>query len=238
MKILFCSLFFLSIQFVIGQKTEYLIYESDTIRLIIDEQEEFVEGIGHQSPIGIDGEEYEIDQINYWQIINDSLFEVRLFNTDMSFRIFQHNTTTTLYCPDGELLQDYGLTQIYIKEKGLIIKNGILTGIKTYDNSLSVLSPYAKMDSVFYNYLNTNIDHSNLDIENCTRVYLRIRNKNKEGVIQSVDILRGCNENINQELIQVVEKIPQWSIIYLHGTETDFCNIVTIELEKIISTTR
>ena len=218
---------------VFGQNREYLIYKSDTLSLIITEQDDSTYDYGHQSPIDEDGYEYESNQINYWEIINDSLFEVRLFNTKMSFRIFQYNMNRILYCPDGELLKDFGLTQIYRKEKGLKIKNGILTEIKKYDNSLSVISLYSNMDSIFYNYLSANIDYSKLDTENCTRVYLQIKNKNRVGEIQGIDIIHGCNEKINKELIHVIEKIPQWNTIYLHGIATDYCNIIVIDLDSI-----
>lgn len=239
MKILYSTLLFafLISQSVVGQKSEYLIYNSDTIRLIIHEQDKLTEGTDHQSPTNSDGDENEVVQINYWEIINDSLFEVRLYNTEMSFRIFQHNTKRTLYCPAGEHIGDFGLTKVYTKEKGLLIKNGILIDIKTYDNSLSKLSLYSEKDTTFYKYLNANIDFSKMNVGNCTKVYFKIKDIDFEGVIKDLELLRGCNENTNQELMRVLKKIPNWSIIFLHGHQTDFRKVILIDLEKIKSTT-
>lgn len=214
-----------------GQNKEYLILNSDTLRLIIDEQVDSFGGFAHQTPIGLD--DLETDQINCWEIKNDSLFEVRLFNTEESFRIFQHNMNRILYRPDGILLRDFGLTQIYTHEIEFRIKNGIVVETKLYDNSSSILSPYSNMSNIFYDYLRTKIDFRKLDTLNCKKVFFVIKSLSEDFLFQDIEILRGCDEQTNQELIQAIKTLPQWSIIYLHGRKTNYYNLIIIDLNKI-----
>ncbi|TLX73752.1 hypothetical protein E9993_14940 [Labilibacter sediminis] len=223
-------------QLVPSQRKEFLIQNSDTLRLIIEEQADYISGFAHESPIVTD--DVESDQVTCWEIKNDSLFEVRLFNTDESFRMFHRDMNRTLYIPNGELLHDFGLTQVYSKERGIVIKNGIVIETKTYDNSSTRISPYSNMSNGFYDYITNLIEIEKLDFDNCSTLIFAIKKLNDANRIQDIEILRGCDKRTNNEIIRVIKTIPEWSVILLHGKETDYCKTIPVELNKIKSTTR
>ncbi|MHA4742008.1 energy transducer TonB [Dyadobacter sp. MSC1_007] len=48
------------------------------------------------------------------------------------------------------------------------------------------------------------------------RVYVRL-SANENGMIDSVEILKGGNPDFDQEAVRVVKMIPEWDVFYRHG---------------------
>ncbi len=186
----------------LSQSREILLIENDTIDIIQD----IISVNNHQSPIGLIDKNGEQIQTIYWAITNDSLFQIRLYNTDEEFKIFQGNLDRIIYLPQGVLIKDFGLNKIYSQEKALKIKNGILKDITLFDNSKSKLSPLSNLDNKFYKYLSDSIDFNKIGKNKCEEIYLKIDCDAKAN-IKDVQVLRRCDEVTNKELIRTIKSL-------------------------------
>lgn len=219
----------------IGQNKDFLIIKSDTIRLIIEEEKDYsIAGTGyfHSEPISEYDDEIEIEKVQYFEIKNDSLIKVYFAKGKNSMTFF-HNWTGVLYCPNGDLIKDFGLTQLYFSEKGFVFQNGILKEIKIFENTSTIFSKYTEDLEIFYSFLKSSIDKTKINICENKLIYIKINSLNDKFIIDDAEILRGCDEQTNNELMRVVKTIPQWSNVYLHGKQTDYFRFIKIDLNKI-----
>lgn len=112
--------------------------------------------------------------------------------------------------------------QIYAKEIGFFIKNGILLNTIEYDNSKTKLSPYLEHNSLLRDYIPTNIRWNEIRPEiDSTRktVYCRIISTKESGKIDSVEVIKGQSEILNKEALRVIKSIPQWEVLYKKGKQ-------------------
>lgn len=128
--------------------------------------------------------------------------------------------TDTIISPKGKLVHyvHLGYASVYEKETEFQFKNGQLTGIKTYDNSRSRSSIYCGDSRKLFEYIYSNIRwHALPDVNtDSSRVFVSF-SANEEGLIDSVQVLRGRNSIFNQEVIRVIKSIPGWSVLYQKG---------------------
>ncbi len=125
-----------------------------------------------------------------------------------------------LISPKGELLYYFhdGFESIFEKELEFTIENGILIKVLELDNSKTHQSKYTKNPELVMEYINSNIDYSNLKKTDSTiRVIVSIMGANDQGKIDTVRIIKGYNETYNREAERVVKSIPEWDVVYRHG---------------------
>jgi len=114
--------------------------------------------------------------------------------------------------------------QIYAKEIGFIIENGILQNTIEYDNSKTKLSPYLENDLLLKNYIQSNIRWNEIksEIDSTKKVvYCRIISTKESGKIDSLAVLRGQSEILNKEAIRVLKSIPQWEVLFKKGKQIE-----------------
>jgi hypothetical protein len=110
--------------------------------------------------------------------------------------------------------------RIYEKELGLTFKNGILEKSNEYDNSKTKESPYLKNERLLNNYIYSSIRWKEISSEIDEipkRVICTIVSADDRGKIDSVRIMRGASEKLNDEAVRVIKSIPQWEVLYKRG---------------------
>lgn len=105
---------------------------------------------------------------------------------------------------------------LYEKEVVYEIVNGQLKGTKTFDNSKSKKSIYSE-DTTLLHFIYTNIDWEKLAKQDKpVKIFVQFSG-NKQGIIDSVKVMKGFNETFNSEAIRVVKLIPEWDVFYIRG---------------------
>lgn len=126
-----------------------------------------------------------------------------------------------MFSPQGKLLYYFhdGFESIYETEIELNIKNGNLIGSKILDNSKTKKSKFTETQNLLSEFIYKNIKRENLPESDSIkrRVYVQIISTDENGQIDSVKVVRGVNEQYDNEAIRVVKSIPEWDVIYRHG---------------------
>ena len=96
-----------------------------------------------------------------------------------------------------------------------------MTRIAEYDNSKSTISKFTEEPELLRNYLQANINYSDIKNEPYERakVIVKICTVSENGKIDSVQVLRGWDSERDKEAIRVVKSIPEWSVIYRRGEQ-------------------
>lgn len=100
----------------------------------------------------------------------------------------------------------------YEYETDFIFKNGILQKIEKFQNTIKP-SVYTE-ESTLTNYIQSHINYKNITpIDQEVVVITSLDDVDENGKITEVSILRGYNDEYDQEAIRVVKSIPQWQYI-------------------------
>jgi hypothetical protein len=128
--------------------------------------------------------------------------------------------TDYIISPQGKLLYyvHMGYESLYEKELEFQFKDGILIETKLYDNSRSRQSVYSHNDTLLLQHIYKNINWAMLPEieENNVKVIARF-SANEDGIIDSVQIMKGYNETYDKEAIRVIKSIPDWDVYFRHG---------------------
>ena len=127
--------------------------------------------------------------------------------------------TADIIAPQGKLLYyvHMGYGSLYEKELELQFKNGQLLGTKTYNNTKSKQSIYSQNSEKLNEFIYSNINWINLPKLDgqVIKVYVQF-SANENGLIDSVEIMRGYDAIFDKEACRVVKTIPEWDIYYRH----------------------
>ncbi|WP_254411990.1 energy transducer TonB family protein [Dyadobacter diqingensis] len=125
--------------------------------------------------------------------------------------------TGLYFAEDKYLFSVYDYT-VYKTEFKFQFRTGRLTDVETYDNSRSRSSIYCGDSRKLFEYIYSNIRwHALPDVNtDSSRVFVSF-SANEEGLIDSVQVLRGRNSIFNQEVIRVIKSIPGWCVLYQKG---------------------
>ena len=221
-----------------AQIPDFLIYEGDTLSIYANPLESYFDN--HERPdslfteIGYNSTACWRGYIAYWELKNDSLYllEVHGYSTNIDLslifkdretndKIFADWFSYSILNPYGKLIhyEHMGYASIYEYEKEFVFKNGILNDIKIYDNSKSRKCKYTENPELLKQYIEENIDYSNITNEpfKKARVFVQILNVTEDGKIDSVNIIRGSDKERDMEAVRVVKSIPEWDVLYRHG---------------------
>ena len=89
---------------------------------------------------------------------------------------------------------------IFEKEVEFAIEKGTLIQIQEFDNSKTRVSKYTQDPKLIQEFINSNIDYSNLPRqEKPVRVIVVVYGASEDGKIDKVKILRGFNEVFDKE---------------------------------------
>jgi len=220
-----------------GQIPDFLIYKGDTLSIYANPLETYFDSISRPDSI-FDKFGYNSTACwrGYWELKNDSLFLIELHGDstkiDLSLIFKDRNTETKIFAdwvdypinnPYGKLIhyEHMGYASIYEFEREFIIKNGVLIGIKEYDNSKSRKCKFTEKPELIKEYIQANINYANITNEpyEKARVFVQICRVNEEGRIDSVKVLRGWDSERDKEAIRVVKSIPEWDILYRQGKQ-------------------
>lgn len=135
-------------------------------------------------------------------------------------RVLADWVNTSMISPRGEVLYYVhdGFQSIFEKETEYSFENGILTGVQEFDNSKTRVSRFTKDPDLIAEFINSNIDYSNLPAVNKTvTVIVVVKGADDSGRINDASILRGFTEAYDNEALRVVTSIPEWDVLYRHG---------------------
>jgi hypothetical protein len=223
-----------------AQIPDFLIYKGDTLSIYANPLESYFDSISRPDSIfekyGYNSTACWRGYIGYWELRNDSLFLVELHGDstkiDLSLIFNNRNTDKKIFAdwvdypinnPYGELIhyEHMGYASIYEFERDFIIKKGILTEIKEYDNSKSRKCKFTEKPELIREYIQANINYDNItnDPYEKARVYVQICSVTEDGKIDSVKVMRGWDKERDKEAIRVVKSIPEWDILYSKGKQ-------------------
>lgn len=240
--ILFSLIFLNQKAFGTAQIPDFLIYKGDTLSIYANPLEIYFDN--HLRPdslfaeLGYNSTACWRGYIAYWELKNDSLFllEVQGDSTkiDLSLIFEDRDTKSKIFAdwysysilnPYGKLLhyEHMGYGSIYEFEKEFTFKNGIHTETKIYDNSKSRKSKFTENPELLKKYIQDNIDYSNITSEpyEKARVFVQILSVTAEGKIDSVNVIRGWDNERDKEAVRVVKSIPERDILYRRGEQFD-----------------
>jgi hypothetical protein len=101
----------------------------------------------------------------------------------------------------------------------------VYLGKQTYDIGRNLrgvaLSFYCFCRTLLKKYIKDNIDYSNITNEpyEKARVYVQILSVTEDGKIDSVNVVRGWDNERDNEAVRVVKSIPEWNVLYRHGEQ-------------------
>lgn len=169
-----------------------------------------------------------------WQLMNDSLFLVNLFNpidnSELNWQaifekegskspFFAHWFTGTLFVKKGSVLtyKHDGWGEITAFETVYSFQNGVINSVVEYANTLHE-SEYVLDLQKTIDFLNANLNQELISrcIKDSIEVFIAIHTSENER-IADVEVLRFENEVIKQELARVVKLLPDWSAFYHRG---------------------
>ncbi len=235
-----------------GQIPDFLIDNGDTLSIFANPLESYFETsprpdsifdeYGHNSTACWRG------YIGYWELKNDSLFLLELqgesSTIDLALIFKDRNTDTKIFAdwvsfpilnPYGKLIhyEHMGYASIYEFEREFIFSNGILTGLKKYDNSKSRKSKYTQDQQLLKEFIRSNTNNALLpDSVDKAKVFVKICKVTPEGRIESVAVIRGYDKKLDQEAVRIVKSIPEWDVIYHHGEPINLQWIIPVFFEK------
>lgn len=238
-----------------AQVSDYLIYKGDTLKIYANPLESYFDSTLRPRPDSVfDKYGYKSTgcwrgYIGYWEIKNDSLFLLELHGDsckiDLSLifkdrqtdkKIFADWVNFSILNPYGDLVYyvHMGYESIYEYERKFIFSQGILTDIIQYDNSKSKRSKFTGDSDLLKNYIQDNIDYSNISNEpyEKAKVYVQIYSVTGEGKIDSVKVMRGWDKERDNEAISVVKSIPEWDIIFSQGQQIQIPWIIPVIFGK------
>jgi len=229
--------------FATSQMPDILIYNGDTLSLFANPLEQLYDNDSIRPKFfgGNEGCESTACWRGYqaeWIIIDENLYLTGIYsccyyedsikadlkklfgNKFINGRVKADWFTGDIIAPQGKLLyyihMDY--ESLYEKEIEFQVKNGKLTGKKTYDNSKSRQSDYSQDQDKLVEFIYSNINWSTLPTLDDKKIMVFVQfSANEHGNIDSVKVMR-CYDNIfDQEAIRIVKAIPEWDIYYRHG---------------------
>jgi hypothetical protein len=219
--------FAISKTFATAQVPDYLIYKDDTLAIFANPLEAREDIDSLRSEIL-----YEFSTacwrgyVAQWSIIDDQLYLVGFLpegirdlkeifgNEFVEGKVKADWFSGKIISPQGKELYyvHMGYESLYERELEFKFDKGKLLDIKEHDNSTSKQSSYKdkKLIDFIYNHINWHdLSLSNEPI----RVALKFSG-NENGIIDSVEVIRGYNEVFNNEAIRVIKLIPEWDIYY------------------------
>lgn len=236
---LFASLVFEHV-YATTQAPDYLIYKGDTLAIYSNPLESYFAKEGRPDCVfdkyGYKNTSCWRGYIGYWELRNDSLFLVEVrgesTNIDLSL-IFKDRKTdhgvfadwvdSSIHIPCGRLVVSMydGYGSIFEFEKELFFKQGVLTGIKEYDNSKSKSSRFTEDRSLLLKFIQENINYANIinNTDEDVKVIIEVRSVTPEGKIDSVQVVRGHDPERDKEAIRVVKSIPEWEVLFRSGKQ-------------------
>jgi hypothetical protein len=220
-----------------AQIPDFLIYRGDTLSIFANPLESYFDNHFRPDSVfakyGYNSTACWRGYIGYWELKNDSLFLIELqgdsSKIDLSLIFKDRDTKGKIFAdwynfpilnPYGKLLfyEHMGYGSIYEFEKEFSFDKGILTNIKTYDNSKSIKSIYTQDQKLLLEYIQSHIDYSTIPKPSKpVKVFIQIAKSDENGKIDSVVVLRGYNKIYDKEAIRVIKSIPEWDVIYSHG---------------------
>ncbi len=222
-----------------AQFPDFLVYNGDTLSIYTNPLESYFDN--HSRPdslfaeIGSHSTACWRGYIAYWELKNDSLFLTKIegdsINIDFSYifkdrkikeKIFADWVNHSIFNAFGKLLyfENTGYASIYEFEREIKFKNGVLTEIIDYDNSKTKKSKYTDNPALLKKYISENIDYSKIsEPYEKAKVYVQIISTDKNGRIDSVNVVRGWDKERDLEATRVVKSIPEWDVLYRHGKQ-------------------
>ena len=172
-----------------------------------------------------------------WTVINDQLFLTNIYSCCYKDDHVKSNlkelfgdhfidgkveanwVTGNLLVSQGKFLF-YVYSDYYNVHEGqneLIFKNGKQVATKNYDNSKSRQSEYSKDNEKLFSHVYSQIQWEKLPYEDKkVKIFVEF-SANEQGLIDSVKVLKGYDNQFNEEAIRVIKTIPEWDIIYIKG---------------------
>jgi len=122
---------------------------------------------------------------------------------------------------------------IYERETEFEVENGMITGMREYDNSKSRKSIYSQDQQKLFHFIYSRIRWDSLPElpEPPVRVSLLFMG-NAEGKIDSVKIMRGSEEIFNREAVRVLKELPEWDTFFIRGKVVEIPWTVPIVFSK------
>ena len=224
-----------------AQTPEYLILNGDTLAMHSTPLQSYL----HENPEAREALKSKLggcsstacgrDYIGYWTLRNDSLFLVDLRHCcyeDVSARnlfpqLFNRETAVApvfakwfsgeIVIPEGKLLQyvDMGFLAGHERERILYFEKGVLTEEQEFENP-KVSSKYVHKDTL-QNFLSSNFDWAKIDKEVNKIAASASFRVDTLGQIDSVRIWRCIPDSQEQEMIQIIQAIPNWAVYYRRG---------------------
>lgn len=236
--IFFSALAFAAQSFATSQAADRLIYKGDTLLLFSNPLEDYLETKPQRTLNGVEligtCTNCYRGYTATWLISNDSLFLISVqagcllqnpqyFDLRKEFgsdTVFAGWYTGNALAPQGELLfyiHD-AYESIYSNEIEFQIDKGKVIGLTNYDNSKSRQSAYSQDNEKLRMFIYSNIEWDKLPSlgNEDIRVYVQF-SADENGVIDSVKVMRGSSDAINNEAIRVIKAIPEWDVYYHRG---------------------
>jgi len=135
-------------------------------------------------------------------------------------KVFAYWVNSKMISPHGKMLYYIhdGFMSIFEKELEFTIEEGLLTNVQRFDNSKTKTSKYSENLDLASEYIRKNIDYSNLPkTEEIVIVFVSVNRADDSGKIDDAYIIRGFNEEYDNEALRVVKSIPEWVVLYRHG---------------------
>jgi hypothetical protein len=240
--------------FATAQFPELLIVEKDTIKMYTNPLEAYFERKGERS-IG------NIEMVSSctalwrgyvatWKLTNDSLFlvgikisghsktasAIGITEEFKSSSVFANWVSLSVICPYGNLIQymHQGYSSIYEYEKEFEFINGLLKSAKVYNNSASKLSAFTENTDTLWQFIYQNMDWAMIEeqkVDRKSKIVLQIQ-PDATGKIKDVQVIRGANMLIDNEVKRVIRLIPHWTVYYRRGEFLSLKWILPIALNQ------
>ena len=127
--------------------------------------------------------------------------------------------TEEILSPQGKQLYyvHSGYESLYEKEVIYEIVNGkLINGNTIYNNKKSRKSIYGNFKTLFH-FIYSNIKWELLPKTDKTVTVFIQFSANEQGIIDSLEIVKGFNEAYNNETLRVIKSIPEWDVFYRGG---------------------
>lgn len=108
---------------------------------------------------------------------------------------------------------------IYEKEVEIGMKDGQITFINEYDNSLSYQSEFTKSNRLLIDYIQSHINWSIIPYlrDEKVKVFLKIISGAERRPDSVFIVKKSNNEIIDAEAITVIKNLPEWDVLYRKG---------------------
>lgn len=229
--------------FSTAQVGDRLIYKGDTLILYSNPLETFLYKFATRPKLF--DENYECISTAcwrgyqaQWEIIDNQLYLTAIYSCcyyEDSIKADLKSLFETRYV-DGKVRADWvtgrliavrggllyyihdGFESVYEKEFVLQVNEGQVVETEIHDNSKSKQSAYSQDDKLLYQFIYSNIKWDDLPPLNDYKIRVLVQfSANENGIIDSVKVVRGYNNVLDNEAVRVIKAIPEWDVYYRRG---------------------